>query len=101
MLMCTLPLPIFRHFVVSNRIATCLHWYEDIPSGRVTSTYEHGGNVNTVTYHRVVGSWDVQKAFLKCYSVRPGHPDEEQLVVPAVEVSDRVMRQITASAAET
>ncbi|KAL5477305.1 hypothetical protein EMCRGX_G024085 [Ephydatia muelleri] len=50
---------------------------------------------------RVVGSWDVQKAFLKCYSVRPGHPNEEQLVVPAVEVSDRVMRQITASAAET
>eukprot|EP00731_Ephydatia_muelleri_P022743 Em0015g326a len=24
---------VMRHFIVSNRIATCLHWYEDIPSG--------------------------------------------------------------------
>ena len=44
--------------------------------------------------HRVVGLWDMWKESMKCYSVRPVRPKEEQYIKQNVDASDQTMRQL-------
>lgn len=50
--------------------------------------------------HRVVGLWDNQKRFLKCYSVRPARGKEEECAGEFVRASDHSMRETVATAHE-
>ena len=47
-----------------------------------------------------MGSWDTKHKFLKCVSVRPSIPEEEQCLSHVLQVCDQTLRQLSVSKRE-
>lgn len=70
-------------------------------TGSYFSAFTGVHSITMCTHHnRVVGLWDNQKRFLKCYSVRPARGKEEECAGEFVRASDHSMRETVATAHE-